>query len=213
MVQSLAEGSVWCLRFENAHHYLQEGDIHFFLDTKGNAQIAINVKPDGEIYEMQRRYKQDGAVPVAYAEIISDYATENRFSGRKQQIKHALEAKPKFDELKARLHKMQEEGNFKGIFKEIGIDTEENADGTLTISRYSPFIKGKNYTLFDLGINENLLFQNVSSIVGKSNFNGSALTSAPKIKKIGEIDFGDSKISDLRSLEEFKNTKVSWIKQ
>ena len=55
--------------------------------------------------------------------------------------------------------------------------------------------------------------KNVSEIYGDVNLNGSALKSIPKLRKVhGSINFYDSKLSDLRSLEEISGTKITWIK-
>ena len=213
MVQSLAEGSAWCLRFENAHGYLQQGDIHFFVDANGNSQIAIDVLPDGKIYEMQRRYKQDGTVPVPYVVPIAKYIEENGFTGRENQIKEALNAKPEFDRRKSEYTKMLEEGNAQGIFKELGINVSVKEDGTYLIDSYTAFVPNTKYTLFDLGINEDKLFENISEIKYGMNLDGSALKSAPKLKKVGyTISFGDNKANDLSGLEEINGKKISWDK-
>ena len=213
MVQSLAEGSAWCLRFENAHGYLQQGDIHFFVDANGNSQIAIDVLPDGKIYEMQRRYKQDGTVPVPYVVPIAKYIEENGFTGRENQIKEALNAKPEFDRRKSEYTKMLEEGNAQGIFKELGINVSVKEDGTYLIDSYTAFVPNTKYTLFDLGINEDRLFENVSEIRFGMGLEGSALKSAPKLKKVGyTISFGDNKANDLSGLEEINGKKISWDK-
>ena len=58
----------------------------------------------------------------------------------------------------------------------------------------------KYYTLNDLGINENELLANVSVLSSNtwdSSFNGSNVTSLPKLKKIvGYYDWGDCNIKD-----------------
>lgn len=218
MVQSLAEGSAWCLRFENAHGYLQQGDVHFFVDTNGNSQIAIDVLPDGKIYEMQRRYQQDGTVPIPYAVPIAQYLKENKFTGRERQVEDALKAKPEYDRQKIVFAKMAEEGNIIGIFKELNINVTVKEDGTYMIQSYTAFIPNKKYTISDLQIDkdksfEDILFENVSEVRYTLNLNGSALKSAAKLKKVGsDINFGDNKANDLSSLEEINNKKVYWDK-
>lgn len=220
MVQALAQGSAWCLRFENAHGYLQSGDIHFFVDSKGDSQVAINVYPNGQIHDMQRRYKQDGTVPIPYIVPIAKYYKEHNFSGREKAIQDALNAKPEFDRQKVEFAKMLEEGRTADIFNELGdnsyaheIKVNKAEDGSYILDNYTPFIKGKPYSLYDLGINEDVLFENVSEITQSMYLDGSALKTAPKLKKVGNhITFGDNKANDFRALEEISGKKVSWDK-
>ena len=220
MVQSLAQGSAWCLRFENAHGYLQSGDIHFFVDSKGDSQVAINVYPNGQIHDMQRRYKQDGTVPIPYIVPIAKYYKEHNFTGREKAIKDALNAKPEFDRQKVEFAKMLEEGRTADIFNELGdnsyaheIKVSRAEDGSYILNNYTPFIKGKPYSLYDLGINEDILFKNVSEVSQSLYLDGSALKVAPKLKKVGVgITFGDNKANDFRALEEIDGKKVCWDK-
>lgn len=211
MVQALSEGSSWCLRFDHAHDYLQKGNLHFFVDTQGNSQVAIN-ETDGKITQIQKRYNQDSTVPVPYATVISEWAKANNYSGQEIPIQNALNAKPKFDELREKFAKLQAEGNYLEIFKELGINVTTALDGTYILSGYKAKISSQ-YTIAELGINENALMQNVSQISSEVNLEGSTLTALPKLRVItGSLKFGDNKISDLRTLESINGTKVSWAK-
>ena len=74
-------------------------------------------------------------------------------------------------------------------------------------------MKDKPYTLYDLGVDENFLMENVAEVSNGMDLNGSSLTAAPKLKKVGiQINFGDNKINDLRNLEEINGKKVIWKK-
>ena len=213
MIQALAEGSAWCLRFENAHNYLANGDVYFFVDNNGKSQMAINVTPNGTIYEMQRRDRQDSTVPVHLANVINEFITKNNFTGRERAVQSALAAKPEFDRKKSRILEMQANSDITGIFNELGINVKMLSDGTYSISDYSAAVKNQPYTLYDLGINEDLLFSNVSEVRRKMNLNNSTLTKAPKLKTIkGELSFGDNKTVDLRALEGLGEHTIKWIK-
>ena len=209
MVQALADGSSWCLRFENAHGYLQGGNLHFFVDKNGNSQVAIN-ETDGTITQIQKRYNQDSTVPVAYSQIIANWVKENNYNGKKREIETALNAKPKFDNLRKQIADLQKNNDYLGIFKLLNINVENAPDGTYIISEYNPKYTAQ-YTLFDLGVDENALMQNVSEVLSSLNLDGSSLTTLPKLRKIkGKIDLGDNKINDLRSLEMINGKKVYW---
>ena len=224
MVQALSEGSSWCLRFENAHNYLGYGDLHFFLTKQPDgsfvSQTAINVLPDGRIREIEKRYNQDRTVPVPYVQVIKEWKDANKFTGMDSEMQQALDAKPEFDRQKAKFAELQKNGDVKGIFNELGIEVGDYEGGGYYIKNpninqftYTPFIKGKPYTLFDLGVNENLLMKDVVQVVGNMYLEGSALTFAPRLKCVtGNINFGDNKIGDLRSLEQLGNRTVLWEK-
>lgn len=211
MVQALAEGSSWCLRFENAHTYLQGGNLHFFVDKNGNSQVAIN-ETNGQITQIQKRYDQDSTVPIPYANVIDTWRKENKYTGHEFQINNALSAKPRFDELKNKLAALQKAEDYLSIFKVLGINVSTAPDGTYILSAYTPKI-ARQYTLFDLGVNENKLMQNVSQINSSIDLNGSALTAMPQLKVItGALTFGDNKISDLRNLEKINGKNITWDK-
>ena len=218
MIQALSEGSSWCLRFENAHNYLAKGDLHFFMmktpDGDYIAQTAINVKTDGEIIEIERRYQQNGTVPVPYAEVIQEWKKANGFTGLKYKIEKALKAKPEFDKQKAKIEELIKNGDTKGIVEELGINCAYLHDGTFVIDNYCGMAKGEAYSLCDLGIDENKLMQNVSIVSNVLDLEGSMLTSAPKLKEVGErIYFGEGKVSDLRNLEKINGLYVYWDKK
>jgi len=212
MVQALAEGSSWCLRFENAHSYLQQGNLHFFLDKNGKAQVAIN-ETDGVITQIQKRYNQDSTVPVAYSTVIEEWAKENNYTGREESRGYAKNAKLGFDKLRKSLAKLMSEKNYIEVFKVLGINVKVLDDGTYAIDRYIPKYKPE-YTLFDLGLNENELMANVSEINSANvSLDGSSLTSLPKLRKVaGKLHFGDCAVGDLRSLELVDGKNVYWDK-
>ena len=80
------------------------------------------------------------------------------------------------------------------------------------MNKYQPKVTSQ-YTLYDLGIKENELMENVSIIRSSINLDGSRLTTLPKLKVIdGSLKFGDNKISDLRSLERIDDKTIVWDK-
>ena len=220
MIQALSEGSSWCLRFENAHTYLGYGDLHFFVTKQADgslvSQTAINVLPDGKIREIEKRYNQDSTVPVPYVQVIKEWKEANGFTGMESQIEQALKAKPEFDRQKAEFAEMQKNGDIKGIFDALEVEVGDYEGGGYYIRSegafaYKAFVSGKPYTLFDLGVDENLLMKDVVQVFGAMNLNGSTLTAVPKLKLVtGRIDFGDNKIADLRSLEQLNGKQVCW---
>jgi len=210
MVQALSEGSNWCLRYSSAEDYLNDGNLHFFVDKFGDAQVAIHEKR-GKIKQIQKRYHQNSTVPVAYSEIIAKWA--KKYRGFKDEIKRALKAKPAFDKLKARVDKLMSENDYLGVFKAIGIDVRKADDGTFIISDYKVHFDDWSYTLRDLGVDENKLMSNVSEVCSDLNLSGSSITVLPNLRIIkGKLKLGDCHISDFRSLEEIQGHKIYWDK-
>lgn len=212
MVQALSEGSSWCLRFENAHTYLQQGNLHFFVDKNGQSQVAIN-ETDGQITQIQKRYDQNSTVPIPYSEVISEWAKKNKYSGQEENIQQALKQKPEFDSLRNKVQKLMIEKNYEAVFELLDISYEKLPDGTYEVKNYKAKYN-KYYTLNDLGINENELLANVSVLSSNtwdSSFEGSNVTSLPKLKKIvGYYDWGDCNIKDFSSLEKIGGKDIYW---
>ena len=112
---------------------------------------------------------------------------------------------------------IQASGDEWSLFEELfgedfSVSTFDDGQG-FVLENYNAVVEGTNYTLFDLGVNENFLMRNVKHITGDLNLKGSALTEAPRLTWVdGNIYFHDNKISDLRSLEKIYGKKVTWIK-
>ena len=106
-----------------------------FVDKNGNSQVAIN-ETDGRITQIQKRYNQDSTVPVPYSVVISEWAKKNGYTGHEQQIKTALDAKPKFDEQRDNFAKLMAEGNYLEVFQDLGIKVTVAKDGTYILSKY-----------------------------------------------------------------------------
>ena len=220
MVQALSEGSSWCLRFNNAHGYLQGGNLHFFVDKYGRSQVAIN-ETDGKITQIQKRYNQNSTVPVPYVIVIDKFMKANNYDGIDSQMKKALDAKPEFDRLRAEVTKLMEGKNYLEVFdilasnynsKRNSCKATLNDDGTYTLNGYKSQLTDQ-YSVSDLGIDENELLSNVSRVRFGLQLNGSNVTEMKKLRKVGgNINFGDNKVSDLSSLEELAGHPVTWIK-
>ena len=111
--------------------------------------------------------------------------------------------------------KLMQEENYREVFKALGFRYEYNEHGQILLADYKPKVSS-DYTLHDLGIDENKLMQNVIELGGDYStirLDGSALTALPNLVKIkGRIDLGDCRTSDLSSLEEYHGVKIYWEK-
>ena len=102
----------------------------------------------------------------------------------------------------------------KKIYGYFGIDTEEDEDGYLTISRYEQ--PSEDYTFKDLGIDENKLLEKVKTITGNADFVFSQVTNLSNLETIyGDAYFMNSQVTNLSNLKtitgsaDFSNSQVS----
>lgn len=210
MVQALAEGSSWCLRFENAHTYLQHGNIHYFIDKDGLAQVAMN-ETDGKITQIQKRYNQDSTVPIPYAEVVANFAKTNNYTGEEDRIQKALKSKAEFDKLKAELSDLMAKKDYLAVFEKMGRRATVNENGQYVLSRYDNRIG--EFTLKELGVKEDELMENVVEIISGMHLEGSNLTILPNLKSIGTyITISDSDFAGFVALEKVGSRSVRWNK-
>lgn len=209
-VQSLSDGTNWCIRFSQAETYIQNGDINFFVDADGKTQVCVREDSPGHIAEIQKR-QQNATVPVPYINVINKFVEGKQLKGCEDKIKTAIDAKPKFDELRTDLAKLQAEKRYDEIFQKIGVKVEKAQDGSLILPSYSAKIG--DFTLTELGVDENALFANVSEIKGDADFSSSSLTNLGHLKKVGgKFIFEGSNINDIRNLAEINGIKILWNK-
>ena len=208
-IRALSEETTWCLRYSQAETYIQQGNINFFVDEHGQTQVCVR-ESGGQITEIQKRI-QDATVPIPYAKVIDTFVKEKSLTGCESGIQAALNKKPQFDALRTEMQTFQSAGNTKGVFEKMSIKATEAPDGTFIISHYNP-IAGE-FTLSELGINENILMQNVSEITGDGDFSQSNVINLRNLRNIGGkfIHLG-SKIEDIRSLEIINGKKIPWDK-
>lgn len=111
------------------------------------------------------------------------------------------EIKQKLPELQENLNEYRKNKDYQAVLNYFGIETKENEDSSLTLSRYSQPEKGITFEM--LGIDENEMFQNVKEIEGDGDFLNSSLKSLYNCKKIGgNARFSTSEIKTLGNLKE-----------
>lgn len=81
----------------------------------------------------------------------------------------------------------------------------EDKDGLLTISEYRQPSEG--LTFFDLGIDEDMLFEKVKKIENHANFRSSKVTGLGDLESIGrDADFKNSQEINLSNLEQIRGS-------
>ena len=207
-VKAYSDGTNWCIRSWNAAPYIQQGAMHFFVDEHGLTQVCIRESSPGQVAEIQQR-QQNGTRPIPYITVIKDFMDRHEIKYPDKYLDDALAAKPEFDKMKQELQIFVANKDYKGILEKLGITVTVKSDGTWGLSHYKAQLD--NFTLNDLGINENELLANVSSIKGDADFANSNATSIPKLQYVyGQFNFIGSNLSDIRSLKEINGYKINW---
>ena len=207
-VKAYSDGTNWCIRSWNAAPYIQQGAMHFFVDEHGLTQVCIRENSPSNVAEIQKR-QQDKTRPIPYVTAIKDFMDRHEIKYPDNYLDEALAAKPAFDKLKNELQTYVAKKDYKGILEKLGITVEVKPDGTWELSHYKAQVD--NFTLNDLGINENELLANVSSIKGDADFANSNATSLPKLQYVhGQFKFIGSSLSDIRSLKEINGYTINW---
>ena len=207
-VKAFSDGTNWCIRTYNAEPYIQQGAMHFFVDENGLTQVCVRENAPGYIYEIQKR-QQNGTRPIPYIKVIEDFINRHELRTPQGYLDDALKAKPEYDRQKALFNNAAKNGDYKTIFEKMGIEVKTLPDGTYEISHYNPTLG--EYTINDLGINENNLLSNVSVITGDATFENSNATTLPNLKEVhGKFIFEGSNITDIRNLKEINGYKINW---
>ena len=182
--------------------------MHFFVDENGLTQVCVRENSPGHVYEIQKR-QQNATRPIPYIMVVKDYLDTHGLKTYPGYLDDALRAKPKFDAQKKSFNEAAQRGDYKHILEQIGITVTTRPDGTYEISHYDPNLD--QYTLNDLGINENDLLSNVSVIKGDANFQNSNATALPNLIEVGgKFTFDGSNISDIRNLKEINGYIIEW---
>ena len=207
----------WCTKSFNAKPYLEDGDFHVYLEN-GKPKLGVRFIGD-EIGEIQGE-QNDGKIPVDYFDILQKHIFENNLrllENAQNEMEAARKTKKEIDKIKSDLAEAIKNNDIKAIYGYFEIDTEEDENGYLTISKYKQ--PSENYTFKDLGIDENKLLEKVKVITGSADFNNSQVIELPNLEIIGEhAYFNNSQVNNLENLENiggdayFKNSKVTDLK-
>lgn len=124
-----------------------------------------------------------------------DIIDENvKYASKQNQKMHAEEVK-NFQE------KLRDAKNTTEIFNKMGIETEEDENGKLTISHYNQ--PSQRVTFADLGIDEEKLMENVKEVKGNANFNKTSLKNIDSLEKVGgNANIMGTTVKSMKSLKE-----------
>ena len=191
----------WCTKSFNANPYLSKGDFHIYFEN-GKPKLGVRFVGD-EVQEIQGE-KNNGIIPYKYFDVFKKYQTEHDIKLDKKAQEEVIEAEKtkvlieNFKEKIGDALKLETVDDAEKIFNCLNIQTKRTQDDKLIISSYSQF---KGCTFFDLGINENKLFEFITQIEEDAIFEDSQITNLGSLTSIGGYaDFSNSQITDLRGL-------------
>lgn len=207
----------WCTKSFNARPYLSKGDFHVYLEN-GEPKIGVRFHKD-KIKEIQGE-RNNGMIPINYLDEIENHIKNNNLpleNLANKQLNKAHKIKPIITKIKADLNEAIGNNDTKAIFKYFKIKVTEDKDGYLTISHYKQ--PSRDYSFYELGINEKKLFEKVRTISGHADFENSQIIDLGNLETIGGFaSFKNSQIKDLGNLKSiglyanFKNSQVTDLK-
>ena len=176
--------------------------IFMFILKMDSLSLGVRFIGD-EIWEIQGE-ENNNKIPVTYFDEVKKHIDENGLLltyCAKKEIRSAQEEKAEVEMIRKDLENEIASNDVKGIFKYFGINAEEDEDGFLTLTEYKQ--PSEKLTFFDIGIDENVLFEKVKRIDGFAYFQNSNLKSLKNLETIGRCAIFDnnSKITDLGNVK------------
>lgn len=191
--------STWCTKSYNAEPYLRKGDFHIYLDC-GQPKIGIRFV-ENKIEEIQGPLNNSN-IPLDCLDIVEKYINEKHLNlnySAEDEIYVLRKSKHKMNEAKNKLSQAIRNNDIKKILNYYDINTEKNSDGKLIISKFD--LDG-NYTLADIGVDEEKFFENIVEINGDADFSHIKMNSIKNIKTIaGTAYFMYSPLTNLGNLK------------
>ena len=193
----------WCTKNYHANLFLKFGDFYILLE-EGKPKIGLAFEKN-MLIEIQSE-RNDGILDLKYFNAVNDFIGEKGCALKDKAFETYHEAKKQALKLKKYNNDLKEaianRDNFK-IFEYLEYEPILLADGTISINEYR--IPTEEFSFEDLGINEEILFEDVSEIRGDCDFSDSKLKTLKKIKQIlGTVYFSNSAITELGELEFIK---------
>lgn len=189
----------WCTSSSMAQPYLSNGDFHIYMED-GKPKVGVRFDEDS-IAEIQGELNNQ-KIPVQYFDIVKEHIqTENLSTSTKakNQIEDTKLVIDKINKLKKKYKTAIETKNVEELYKMAKIKYSVMPDGTYKLKEYENKL-GVDWD--DLGINEGILFANVSEITGNCYLQKPNFETFKTLKKIGESLFVSGGIlNSLGSLE------------
>lgn len=190
----------WCTKEDKKANEAIYNNAFYIYVKNNEGKIGVRLAY-GEVFDVQGKYN-DGFIPYKHIGEVEKLMEENSLSIIKDS---------KFPDIKLRAQKAKKmmgeiplaikERNYFEIMEYLGLKPKILENGLFEISHYNGYPSELDY-FKKYGINEENFFENIESIKGSANFEGSRISSFKNLKEIGKnADFKDSEITNLGTLE------------
>ena len=190
----------WCTKNEKAEEYLEENDIHIYF-VNGSPELGMRVN-DSKAYDIAG-FVNNGKIPLQYLDIIKDYIIDNGYSMGLEtefQVRAAELLRNRISEMRKDIGEAIDNNDVFSIMEYFGFSPKLLEDGTISIAGY---MQPRYNTFFELGIDENKLFEKISEIRGNAAFRNCSACSLKNIRRIGGMaNFNESSLIDTGALEQ-----------
>ncbi len=207
----------WCTTSFNAPLYLAGGDFHIFLE-KGNPKAVIRMY-DNYIAEIQG-VRNDKSIPWQYIDVIETRIKDKELTVP-PQIQNAIEKSHQVGEkislIKEELEPAIKNNDIKAILNYFNMGCKKEDFFTYLVKKFETFRTGQKYTrqytlkyfrepedftLAELGINENNIFKQISEISGDAVLTNSSVSDLGSVEYIGgKLSLNKSPVSHLGRLK------------
>ena len=189
----------WCTSSLQAEPYLREGDFHIYL-VNDKPEVGIRFEGD-EIVEIEGQ-RNNRKIPIAYFDEIKQYVKENGFKGLEDEIEATAAHKEEFEKLKADIKPLLEAKDYTAIFNHPAFDcgAVELPNGLYKLNHF--FRNDFQFTMQDLGIDENEFMDLVEEIEGDLDVASTDVTRFKNLKTVqGNLDLRSGKVKNTGSIE------------
>lgn len=207
----------WCTKSYNAPFYLAGGDFHIYLED-GNPKAVIRMYSD-YIVEIQGE-RNDKNVPWQYLDIIEERIKDKQLDTPpkiQDAITEAHQLKEKILQVREELAPAIKKNDIKTILNYFNMGCKKENLYTYLVKNYAEILKGnlpprkfeiehffepEDFTLAELGINENNIFKQISKIRNSAEFTYSSVTNLGNLEQVGgKLSLYKSPVSHLGKLK------------
>ena len=204
----------WCTKSFNAEPYLKKGEFHVYME---NGKPKLGVRFIGNKIQEIQGPKNDSKIPLTYSDVATEHIKKYKLTDNaSREINILKNTKEEIAEyIRNNFPNGIENATTQELLETIGIKCKKDTDGLLVISHYYGKL-GEDFTLGDIGVNENKLFKEIKEIKADADFSDSHVTSLGRLQSIGgDADFRTSQVVSLGNLQtiggdaDFNNSQVT----
>ncbi len=172
--------STWCTKSEKTEDYIANSDFYILME---NDKPRICIKATNGVIDEIQGPKNDNKIPDKYIEQIEKFINENNLDDNINRVQNAKRIRNEKIKIIKDICEFIINQDAEKILKYFGITTTYRTDGKKILSEYRQ--PSMDISFSDLGIDENILIENVAEISGNAIFTKSSLESLQDIERIG----------------------------